>query len=194
MTTILRVDARAVLLPLRGSFKTARSVHTHQLSVVTTVECSDGVRGYGSIDPSPGYLPETVPQVVAKVQDVLGPALVGIDVADPRSLVEKLVSIAPDSPIARASVELALWDLQGRLQRLPVHRLLGKARRSEIALVGWIGVLPPEKAARAAVDWVEKGFRSSQGQDWSGAAERLRAGSGRSRSSGTEHRDPGGWQ
>jgi muconate cycloisomerase len=43
-----------------------------------------------------------------------------------------------------------------------VHALLGGRTRSEIALNGWIGAVPPAQAAVEAREWRERGFRSAK--------------------------------
>ncbi|MCZ6562577.1 MAG: mandelate racemase/muconate lactonizing enzyme family protein, partial [Deltaproteobacteria bacterium] len=70
--------------------------------------------------------------------------------------------IFPGKLDAKAAIEMALFDLKGKVLGVPVHSLLGGYLREEITLNGWIGMLSPDEAAREAVSWLEGGFRSAK--------------------------------
>jgi len=53
---------------------------------------------------------------------------------------------------------MALFDIKGRALGLPVHSLLGGALAHEVTLNAWIGIVPPEQAAREATGWLRRGF------------------------------------
>jgi muconate cycloisomerase len=57
---------------------------------------------------------------------------------------------------------MALFDLKGKALEVPVYALLGGKVRDVLDLNGWIGILPPVEAARAAVSWLERGFGSAK--------------------------------
>src|SRR5262249_31307158 len=61
-----------------------------------------------------------------------------------------------------AAVEMALWDLKGRVVGLPVHSLLGGALATELSLNAWIGTVAPDQAAREASAWLARGFATAQ--------------------------------
>ena len=58
---------------------------------------------------------------------------------------------------AKAAVDMALWDLYGQLYDIPVHKLMGGARRQIITDIT-ISVNPPEEMARDALDAVCRGY------------------------------------
>ena len=59
-----------------------------------------------------------------------------------------------------AVLDLALWDLIGKLKGEPVHRLLGGPTRERVrAYAGMLGFsTEPAAAARRSAEWVEQGF------------------------------------
>src|SRR5262249_4461471 len=63
---------------------------------------------------------------------------------------------------AKAAVEMAVLDLQGRALGVPVHTLLGGAVRDEVGLNAWIGAVAPAQAAREATAWLARGFRPAK--------------------------------
>ena len=52
---------------------------------------------------------------------------------------------------------MALWDLYGQLHQIPVHKLLGGARRTLVTDLT-ISVNPPEQMARDAREAVARGY------------------------------------
>jgi 2-dehydro-3-deoxyphosphogalactonate aldolase len=64
---------------------------------------------------------------------------------------------------ATAAIEMACWDIVGKYLNQPVYNLLGGKCRSELRtytylVQGWKAGEPPEKAAVAAMQHVERGF------------------------------------
>ncbi len=75
----------------------------------------------------------------------LAPELIGRDVHDTGILYDRLlhkcIKLGPEGAAtgALAAVDLALWDLRGKLLGLPVYKLLGGAWRTEIPFYSSIG-------------------------------------------------------
>jgi L-Ala-D/L-Glu epimerase / N-acetyl-D-glutamate racemase len=160
MERLMRVEAVEPILvevPLAAPVHGVHGVTTMQRSVLVRIATDDGVEGWGNVDPTPGYSPVTADDIYAAVAR-LAPALVG---ADPFNLHRALVIMdgqAADVSEAKAAVEMALLDAQGRALGLPVHELLGGALATRITLNAWIGTVPPEQAATEAVAWQARGF------------------------------------
>lgn len=62
-----------------------------------------------------------------------------------------------------AGIDCALWDLRGKLTKMPVYRLLGGKYRDKVRAYGSFGVnggrrMTAQQAAEKAVKFVEKGF------------------------------------
>lgn len=63
---------------------------------------------------------------------------------------------------AIAILDIALWDLKGKIVQQPVHRLLGGCTRTEIpTYAAMLGYIPePNRAAEVSAYWVEQGYRA----------------------------------
>ena len=64
---------------------------------------------------------------------------------------------------ASAGIEIALWDIVGKAQELPIHRLLGGPCRNRIAVYAncWSDVTrSPDELASFASEQVKRGFRA----------------------------------
>ena len=64
-----------------------------------------------------------------------------------------------DSMAAIAAIDMALWDIAGKLVGLPTYKLLGGPTREKVRLFAALGGGPsPEALAEQAVEKVEQGF------------------------------------
>jgi len=154
---ITHIDVYLLNIPLRGTFITSQSARTHQRSVVIQVHTETGLTGLGNVDPSPGYSDETPEEVVSCLKDILIPAVMH---KDPREIVLRLAEM--DRQVkgcyhAKATLEMAFYDLSGKKINAPVYRLLGGPVCHKIPLIGWIGHKSPEESLAEAAQWVSRG-------------------------------------
>jgi len=115
------VEARIVTLELAETFVISRSAHD-TVQVVQVELTSSGVHGHGEAAPNERY-DESAESALAYVQehaDLLGD--------DPFALEEALERLPAREFAARAALDAALHDLQGKLVGRPVHQLLGLPR------------------------------------------------------------------
>ena len=96
-------------------------------SCVVKITAEDGTVGWGE-----GHAPLGPRATAAVVQDVLAPLLLGADPLAIEMLWERMYGsmrlrghVAGYQLEAIAGVDIALWDLAGKLTELPVYRLLG---------------------------------------------------------------------
>jgi L-Ala-D/L-Glu epimerase / N-acetyl-D-glutamate racemase len=138
----MEVDARIVTLELAETFVISRSaVDTEDVVQVTLSQ--SGVHGYGEAAPIERY-DETPASALAYVQEHGG--LIG---DDPFALEEVLARLPAREFAARAAIDAALHDLQGKLTGQPVWRLLGLARSGPpTSWTIWLG--DPDDMARRA--------------------------------------------
>ena len=136
------VDARIVTLELAETFVISRSaVDTEEVVQVTLGH--SGVHGYGEAAPIERY-DESPESALAFVQEHAG--LVG---DDPFALEEVMARLPAQEFAARAAIDAALHDLQGKLTGQPVWRLLGLARSGPpTSWTIWLG--DPDDMARRA--------------------------------------------
>ena len=63
-----------------------------------------------------------------------------------------------DNIYIQSAVEMAMWDLAGKVYGLPLYRLLGGPYRKEIELAACMGIQTYERAGEIARLYVEMGF------------------------------------
>jgi L-alanine-DL-glutamate epimerase-like enolase superfamily enzyme len=135
--------ARIASLKLAETFVISREASDEAEVVFVELE-HDGVSGFGEADPSDHY-GESAESAVAYVEEQA--AALG---DDPFALDELMARLPPEQFAARAAIDAALHDLQGKLLGLPVWRLLGLRRDGPpTSWTVWLGT-PDDMAARAA--------------------------------------------
>lgn len=158
-----RVEVFGVAVPLVGpGFANAYVTKKIQKSAVVRITTADGTVGLGNIDPSPGYSLETIEQSLGALRQHLAPAVQGHDAGNPHRINEVMDAALAGYLDAKAAIEMACVDAFARHLGIAVHEYLGGAVADDLAFNAWIGILPPDEAAREAASWHERGFRSAK--------------------------------
>lgn len=96
--------------------------------------------GEGSPLRAPTYSSEWAGAVFLAVRDWLAPCLVGKDVESGKQL-QGMMSWVKGNYIAKASLDLAWWDLYAKMQGQPLWKLIG-GKSPEVIVGADIGILP----------------------------------------------------
>jgi L-alanine-DL-glutamate epimerase-like enolase superfamily enzyme len=138
------VEARIARLRLAETFVIAREA-SDVADVVHVTISHGGARGHGEGAPISRY-GETVDSATAFVEEHRG--LLGDDPFALEEIGERLASV-PGEQAAKAAIDAALHDLQGKLLGLPAFRLLGLPRSGPpTSWTVWLG--DPDDMARRA--------------------------------------------
>ena len=122
--TIERVEAIPFAIPYRKPLRFASGEVRTADHVLLRVHTAGGLVGHAEAPPRPYTYGETQASIVAVVDQIFGPALVGTDVLD-REEHRARLSRTIGNPTARAALDMAVWDVLGQAVDRPVHRLLG---------------------------------------------------------------------
>ena len=155
------IEPILVDVPLREPVQGVHGVTAVQRSVLVRVSSDEGLEGWGNVDPTTGYSEMSAAEIHDTVRR-LAPTLTGADPLNVRRVVTAVDHAAPGRYEAIAAVEMALMDLKARALGAPVHSLLGGRVKDAIGFNAWIGTVPPEQAAREAMAWLGRGFRSAK--------------------------------
>jgi L-alanine-DL-glutamate epimerase-like enolase superfamily enzyme len=140
----MEVEARVVRLQLAETFVIARDA-TDYSDVLHVSVSHEGVTGIGEAAPIDRY-GESVESAKAFVEEHSG--VLGDDPFSLEDIGERLAA-APREQAAKAAIDAALHDLQGKLLDLPVFRLLGLPRSGPpTSWTVWLG--DPDDMARRA--------------------------------------------
>mmetsp|Transcript_11304 Transcript_11304/g.15574 ORF Transcript_11304/g.15574 Transcript_11304/m.15574 type:complete len:409 (+) Transcript_11304:19-1245(+) len=161
---ITRITVYQVDLPLHEkSYKWSggNAVSTFDATVVRLETCK-GVVGYGENTPlGPNYLPAYADGTRSGIK-TLAPNLLG---ADPtrlnliNSLMDKLLK---GHPYVKSAIDMACWDILGKIAGLPVCELLGGRYNDTYPLYRAISQGSSQSMARNVEKYVDEGYRIFQ--------------------------------
>ena len=121
-------------------FQLSWSDSSNQRAALVRIETDEGLFGLGEVSPMQGGLAS-----LGIIKHDMAPELIGKDPLDhavlQESLFHKLVKLGPDGALAGAlaGIDIALWDLKGKILGQPVHKLLGGAWRTSLTCYASIG-------------------------------------------------------
>ncbi len=122
------------------------------------VETDEGVTGWGECF-GPGAVALANKGIV---EQVIQPMILGMDPLDRDVIWHKVYNLMRDHgqkgmPLQSLSgVDIALWDIAGKVAGLPVHKLIGGAHRSSVTAYGYGMMLRPEPVAEMEARFVDE--------------------------------------
>jgi L-alanine-DL-glutamate epimerase-like enolase superfamily enzyme len=139
---IVSLETFPINYPTVGRFKFfegPKGRPTGRPAVVVRITTDDGTVGWGQSVPVPKWSYETPETVHSTIQRYLAPELIGQDPFDFDGLHAAMNrAIAPSfstgQPICKAGIDLALFDLTGKLLGQPAARRWGRQGRQQITL------------------------------------------------------------
>src|SRR6185295_6033855 len=161
---ITRILAYRVELPLHeGSYKWSggKSVSVFD-STVVAVETDGGVTGYGEVCPlGPFYLPAYAAGARAGIAE-LGPHLIGEDPLQIARLDRRMDAALQGHPYVKSALDMACWDLLGKVTGQPVCNLLGGRYGDDFGLYRAISQEAPDAMASRVAGYRAEGYRRFQ--------------------------------
>ena len=159
---ILGIEVYPLILPVAEIYGGAAGTLEDCRSLIVRVATENGIEGWGEATQGrPGNTYETLETMEIMVGKYFGPELIDMDLEQTGSVLQKLQRIRYGHPLAKAALEIALFDALGKLYSVPLYRLLGAPYRSEIDLVGGLGLdLGPESIRHRAAQLKRNGFHT----------------------------------
>jgi cis-L-3-hydroxyproline dehydratase len=177
---ITRISAFKVDLPLHeGSYKWSggKSVSVFD-STVVQVDTDAGVTGYGEVCPlGPFYLAAYANGVRAGIAE-LGPYLLGEDPLQLWKLNRRMDAALKGHPYVKSGIDMACWDILGKVAGQPVGVLLGGRYGDDFGLYRAISQESPDTMAGRVAGYRSEGYRRFQlkvGGDPTEDIQRIRA-------------------
>jgi len=157
-------------------------------SLFVIVRTDQGITGYGECSPM------NVRAIAAMVNDALKPLVIGQSALDRERLWEAMyfstykLGVMGAQPEALAGIDIALWDILGKVTGLSLSQLLGGRLRDRVRMYASIGggaeATPAEMARRAAraveaghtmvkirMDWGTRRTDANPAHDWAVLSE-----------------------
>ena len=154
---ISQIKIGKVSIPLKKPFKTAlRQVNSAE-DIIIKVIADSGEIGFGNAPPTAVITGDSQDSVVAAIRDTIAPKLIGMEVENLEAIMTTLDESMLHNNSAKAAVDIAVYDLFGKLYKLPLYRLFGGFRR-QMTTDLTISVNPPKEMVRDSLEAVAEGY------------------------------------
>ena len=161
---IRSIDVFQVDLPLHeGSYSWSggKSVQVFD-STIVRVETDDGVVGHGEVCPlGPFYLPSYAAGARTGIAE-LAPYLIGEDPVQLTRLNRLMDAALKGHPYVKSAIDMACWDILGKVTGQPVCHLLGGRYGEDFPLYRAISQEAPEAMADKVSGYRGEGYRKFQ--------------------------------
>jgi L-Ala-D/L-Glu epimerase len=148
---MMHIDAKPIDLKLTTPFRIARGVQTMASNAIVQIN-HNGYTGYGEAAPDEFYGEdvETVLACVARFAGNLGNDPFAIE--DVMNQLDKIFRL---NPAAKAAVDMALYDLVGKMLGVPLYKLLGLNAAHAAHTSFTLGIDSPTEMAKKALKAID---------------------------------------
>ena len=156
---ITNVTLYHLSMALRSPFETSFGRSEMRDCILIEAQ-SGGVTAYGECvaDKDPGYSYETVGTAWHILRDYLVPAVLDIDLVEPAGLQERLIPVRGHN-MAKAGLEMVLWDLYGKLTGRSLRQMLG-GNRERVEVGVSVGLqASPAVLVKTVEGYLQQGYR-----------------------------------
>ena len=146
---ITRVRSHVLRYEMPEELGYSQQFYAHRTAHLVEVETDEGVTGWGECF-GPGNVAIANKGIVEKV---IQPMIIGDDPIDRDVIWHKVYNLLRDHgqkgmPMqALSGVDIALWDIAGKVASMPLHKLIGGAHRTRIKAYGYGMMLKRESVA-----------------------------------------------
>ncbi len=151
---ITRLEAIPYNLPVARVARFGSGARQRADHVLVRVHTDEGIFGQAEAQPRPYTYGETQESIVSAVAEQLHEAIVGLDPIAHELIAERCAALEGNS-VARGAVDLAVWDLLGKLLQRPCRELLG-GYASDVAAAHMVSYNAPAAMAEEAVEFHER--------------------------------------
>ncbi len=156
---ISQVNLYHLRMPLQAAFKTSFG-STLERECILLEAHSEGLVGYGECvaDRDPGYSYETSITAWHVLKDFLIPAILNTDLDNVQDL-QKAIAHVRGHPMAKAGLEMSLWDLMGKRDGRSLQNMFGGEGKAVQVGVS-VGIQKDQKSLIEVVDsYLKKGYQ-----------------------------------
>ena len=155
---ITRVTSHVLQYDLPEELGYSQQFYAKRTCHLVEVETDEGITGWGECF-GPGTIALANKGIVEKV---IQPMVLGMDPMDRDVIWHKVYNLMRDHgqkgmPLQSLSgVDIALWDIAGKVANLPIHKLIGGAHRTEVSVYGYGMMLKRESVSDHAARFTDE--------------------------------------
>jgi muconate cycloisomerase len=178
---ITRIETIPIRVPLKPEFaiRSGRGgAHTVSPFLLVKVHTDEGVIGVGEASCTPRWSGEDQVTGAHLIRTYLEPLLLGEDPTRVEHVTANFRLAFAGNNFTKSAVEMALWDIAGKVANKPIYEMLGGKVREFVPTKWSVSGVEPDKAAEIARWAIGKGFKAMKvkvGIDPDGDVARVRA-------------------
>jgi muconate cycloisomerase len=159
---ITGLELSHISVPFAEPYKLSKAYGTlhNAQAVILKVNTDEGIVGLGEADPMNPFTEETPGSVMMVVRDVIAPHLMGRDPTRVSPIEAALDKAVLGNLVARGAINMALYDILGKVRQSPVHTFLGGIYHKKLPLLGPVGSGTPEEDSEKIEGLAEQGYRT----------------------------------
>jgi muconate cycloisomerase len=159
---ITSIETIPVRVPIqeRLAIRAKGGVHSVSPFLLVRVNTDEGIHGLGEVSCTPRWSGEDQVTAAHFIRTIFAPLLEQHDPRDIELLTLRMRHALAGHPFTKAAIEMALWDILGKVSGLPVYRLLGGPVRDFVPTKWSVSGLEPARAAEIAAWAIEQGFHA----------------------------------
>lgn len=152
-----------VSLPMKeGAYSWSNQSFAAFDTTVVRVETDDGIYGVGEICPlGPAYLPAYAEGARTGIM-TMAPGLMGLDPCQIGAINSAMDRLLKGHPYVKSAVDIACWDILGKVTGQPVYTLLGGLQQDRVRLFKVVSRADPDAMAERLDAYQDQGFRQFQ--------------------------------
>lgn len=156
---IKEIKIGKVSIPLKKPFKTAlRQVNSAE-DIIIKVITDTGEIGFGNAPPTAVITGDSQDSIIAAIRDTIGPKLIGMELGNLEGIMNRIDASMLHNSSAKAALDIAVYDLFGKLYGIPVYKLFGGyCNQMETDLT--ISVNQPDEMVRDSLEAVAEGYNA----------------------------------
>jgi O-succinylbenzoate synthase len=146
-------------MKLKMPFETSFGRITNRDSVLIEARTEDVV-GWGECvaDRDPGYSYESAGTAWHILKDFILPGILNREISSPRNF-NQLVEQIRGHPMAKSGMEMAIWDIQGKLEQHSLREMMG-GKRNRVDVGVSVGIQSgPAALVKTVAKYLEQGYR-----------------------------------
>ncbi len=174
---IVGLDAFPIEIPWKHPFTIATASYTTQPYVIIKLSTDDEVVGYGEACPCYEFTGETIGTVLSILEERVFPAIREEDPFNIEAITNRMDEAAVGNASAKGAVDMAVYDIIGKVLNRPIYNVLGGRVRDKAVCVGGASITTIEETVETCVRDVAKGIQELKikvGEDPAKDAEKIR--------------------
>jgi len=177
MMKIVGLESFPIEIPWQEPFKIATALYTTQPYVIVKLYTDADVIGYGEACPCYEFTGETIGTVMSTLKERIFPAISGEDPFNVEAITSKMDEATVGNPSAKAAIDMAVYDVIGKVLNQPLCRVLGGCIRDKAVYTGGASIITIEKTVEQCLKDRAKGIpelKIKVGEDPAKDAEKIR--------------------